>query len=138
MLQNWKVKLVYIGFGTVFGCLCTIIGMLASPVTAQRDKFGEIECTKLTVVDERGNVKIGLVVDEYSGQVGVAGKDGEVLVTLSAGEDGGTVGVHSKDEESRAMLSADEDGGRVRVFGKDMKSTAVLGVDGVTTKNKGE
>ena len=42
-----------------------LIGMLASSVFipnlfAQRDKFGEIECTKLTVVDERGSVKIGL------------------------------------------------------------------------------
>lgn len=48
-LQNLKTKLVYIGFGSFFGCLCTIIGMLLSPVTAQRDKFGEIECTSLTV-----------------------------------------------------------------------------------------
>ena len=28
-----------------------IDGMLASPGTAQRDKFGDIECTSLTVVD---------------------------------------------------------------------------------------
>ena len=28
--------------------------MLASPVTAQRDKFGHIECTGLTVVDADG------------------------------------------------------------------------------------
>ena len=42
-----------------------LIGMLASSVFmpnlfTQRDKFGEIECTKLTVVDERRSVKIGL------------------------------------------------------------------------------
>lgn len=49
--QHWKIKLVYIGFGSLFGCLCTIIGMLASPATAQRDKFQEIECTKLTLID---------------------------------------------------------------------------------------
>ncbi len=35
--QHWKIKLVYIGFGSLFGCLCTIIGMLASPATAQKN-----------------------------------------------------------------------------------------------------
>lgn len=50
-LQNWKIKSVYIGFGSFFGCLCAIIGILASPVTAlgvgenggivgTNDKFG--------------------------------------------------------------------------------------------------
>ena len=82
MLQNWKVKLVYIGFGTVFGCLCTIMGMLASSVTAQRDKFGEIECTKLAVVDQQGNPKVELssasaidgVVIVTEGRVNVYGR----------------------------------------------------------------
>ena len=50
-IQNWKVKRAYAGFGCLFGSICTIMGMLASPVTAQKDKFGEIECTNLTVVD---------------------------------------------------------------------------------------
>lgn len=45
--------------------LLMLIGMLASSVFvpnlfAQRDKFGGIECASLTVVDERGSVKIGL------------------------------------------------------------------------------
>ena len=41
--NNWQIKLVYAGLGG----LLMLIGMLLSPVTAQRDKFGEIECTKL-------------------------------------------------------------------------------------------
>ena len=45
--QDWQIKLVYAGFGFLFA----VIGMLLSPVTAQRDKFGEIECRRLTVVD---------------------------------------------------------------------------------------
>ena len=62
-IQNWKVKLDYAGLGCQFGSLCVKMGMLASPVTAQRDKFGEIECTKLTVVD--------------GGMVSILGKDWE-------------------------------------------------------------
>ena len=62
--EHWQIKLVYAGFGA----LLLFIGMLLSPVTAQRDKFGEIECTRLTVVDK--------------------GKSG---VIISSGEDGGVV-----------------------------------------------
>ena len=62
-------KLSYIALGG----LLILIGRLASRVFmpilfAQRGKFGEIECTSLTVVDERGSVKIGL------GSVAVFGK----------------------------------------------------------------
>ena len=60
-------KLSYI----TLGGLLMLIGMLASSVFmpslfAQRDKFGEIECTSLTVVD--------------GGYVAVTGKDGESAV----------------------------------------------------------
>lgn len=75
-LQNWKTKLVYIGFGSFFGCLCTIIGMLASPVTAQRDKFGEIECTSLRIVDAQSNLKIFLGSINSGGTVTIYSKDG--------------------------------------------------------------
>ena len=38
--------------------------MLLSPVTAQRDKFGEIECTKLMVVDTAGKLRVVLSAKE--------------------------------------------------------------------------
>ena len=49
--MNTKQKLQYIVVGGVIGVLGMLIGMTVSPLSAQRDKFGEIECTKLTVVD---------------------------------------------------------------------------------------
>ena len=51
--EHWQIKLVYAGFGA----LLLFIGMLLSPVTAQRDKFGEIECTSLAVVDAAGRLR---------------------------------------------------------------------------------
>ena len=70
--------------------------MLASDVTAQRIKFGEIKCAKLRVL----------------------GKDGEVLVTLGVGEHGGAVGVRGKDGESKAGLAVNKYGERVSVLGE--------------------
>ena len=37
---NWKNSLACASFGSIF----TIFGMIFSPIDAQRDKFGEIEC----------------------------------------------------------------------------------------------
>lgn len=51
--MNTKHNLVISGIiGGVIGSLLTTL--LVSPVTAQKDKFGEIECTALTVVDANG------------------------------------------------------------------------------------
>ena len=69
--QDWQIKLVYAGFGA----LLLFIGMLLSPVTAQRDKFDEIECTKLTVVDQDGKMRVRLTTDEHGGHVKVWDKD---------------------------------------------------------------
>ena len=74
--------------------------MLASPVTAQRDKFGEIECTKLTVVDADGRKRVILTFDEHGGAVVAFGKDGESQAGLR-GYDDGSVGVYGKDGNCR-------------------------------------
>ncbi len=94
--QHWQIKLVYAGFG---GFLM-FIGMLLSPVTAQRDKFGDIECTSLTVVDADGNLMGNFDSNVGGGYVRVWGKD--------RGEKGAGV----------AQLMADANGGRLDVFGQ--------------------
>ena len=143
-IQHWKAKLAYAGFGCLFGSFCTIIGMLASPVTAQRDKFGEIECTKLTVVNERGNATIELGTHELPetgedrAHVYVYGKDGEPrlglvvieeIATVFVNGDGGLASVTATDGVAfvrtagkgtidGAVISGNEHGGRVRVWSK--------------------
>ena len=153
--QNWRVKLACAGFGCLFGSFCTIMGMLASPVTAQRDKFGDIECSSLTVVDaSTGHQEIILggsfggiecmslaVVDAKGtpeillaggvvggGVVRVADKGGKVKVRLSIGENGGVVSVLGKDGRPAAELGATEHGGRVRVSGKS-EGQAVMAIN---------
>ena len=100
--QNWQQKLVFAGFA----CLFTIIGMLLSPVTAQRDKFGDIECTSLKVV----------------------GADGYSRVSIGAGSLGGYVVVYDDDKygASKAELNISSRGGYIKANGKDGVSTVSI------------
>lgn len=126
--QNWKVKLAYAGFGCLFGSLCTIMGMLASPVTAQRDKFGEIECTKLTVLGFDGTLGLVLGVGEHGGIVNTYSNDGKSGVRISIDEYGGVVGVISN-KKTKVSLHADEHRGSVNVYDKGMRYGGILSVD---------
>ena len=113
--QHWQIKLVYASFGFLFA----VIGMLLSPVTAQRDNIGEIECTRLVVVDpETGKTSVILSVDEHGGNVIAWGKDGILGAWLGVDEHGGSVSTYSKDGKSVASLPITEHGGHVQVNGK--------------------
>lgn len=81
---------------------------MVSPITAQRDKLGDIECTKLTVVDAEGVPLVSLLSSENGGG-GVVSKDGKLAFSLSVGEHGGRVIVRGKDDSS-ASLGINENG----------------------------
>ena len=76
--MNTKEKFSYMAFGAAL----MFIGMLLtlmSPLTAEKDRFGEIECTKLTVVNAVGTPLVILdagTISEHGGLVAVYGKDG--------------------------------------------------------------
>ena len=75
--QHWQIKLVYAGFG----CLFTIIGMLLSPVTAQK-AMETIQCSRLEVVDAEGTVRVTITTDEQGGVVTAYGKNGHSEASL--------------------------------------------------------
>ena len=110
------------------GFLFAVIGMLLSPVTAQRDKFGEIECTRLTVVDADGKTRVNLTTDEYGGVVSAFGKDGKLAAWLCVNEHGGRVAAYGKDGKSRAALGVIEHWGFVQVKGKG-EAMAVMSIN---------
>ena len=142
--MNFGQKLIFAALGSIF----TIVGMLFSPF--QKSRFGEIECTKLRIVNEDGknkvvlatretgggrvsiydedeNIAINLSVLEIGGSVGIFRRD-KLLARLTADEDGGLVVVDGIDGESRADLAIIEHGGRVNVRGKDGKSRVSLSI----------
>ena len=63
-------------------------------ITARKNRFGEIGCTALTVVDKTGRRQI----------------------LLSAAEKGGILSVYDKDGKSEIALSIDEKGGILSAF----------------------
>ena len=125
-IGNWKQKVGLMALGSIF----TIIGMLFSPVTAQRDKLGDIECTRLTVAAE-GKGRVVIRAGEEGGHVVVTGEHGKPATFISAGSvsvrsafgdsaslSSGYVGVSSNDGKLSAHLDVDKRGGRVEVRGK--------------------
>ncbi len=93
--MNTKHYLVISGIvGGVIGSLLT--ALLVSPVTAQRDNFDTIQCSRLEVVDAEGRLKVVLDGNGHSGYVATFGNDRILRVVLAHTEDGGSVEVHAK------------------------------------------
>lgn len=143
--MEFKHKFAFAALGSIF----TIVGMLFSPF--QKSRFGEIECTKLRIVNEDGknrvvlgtretetgggrlsvydedeNTAISLGVLQTGGYVGIFHRD-KLLARLSVLEDGGAVVVDGKDGKSRVSLGISKDSGLVNVRGKDGRSRVSLG-----------
>ena len=151
-------------FGYIaLGGLLMLIGMIASSVFmpnlfAQKDKFGDIECTRLTIVDAEGKARVivgtvGILAfntDEkvavwlnpdavLGGSVSVygTGEGGKSLIdsmgrgsaSLSIGTDGGMVDVRGEDNIMWASLSTDEQGGAVSLHDKDGETRAFIGIN---------
>ena len=155
---SWKQKAGLMALGSVFTIIGMMfaIGMLPS-VTAQRDKFGDIECTKLTLVDSlTGKTTAKLETDEHGGLLYLFGskqnrgaaklvvdKNGgrlfmfsnenkgstHISAALLTSEDGtGSFGVHHKNG-GKTFMSATENGGYVSIYGSNPKKLlASIGV----------
>ena len=73
-----------------------VAALAVSLVTAQRDKFGTIECDQLEVVDADGVVGVVLSIGEHGGRIDVV-KDDISKVVLHITEHGGVTAVRDKD-----------------------------------------
>lgn len=149
--EHWQIKLAYAGFGA----LLLFIGMMLSPVTAQRDKFGEIECTGLTIFDEAGVARVRLGANEHGGgerggHLDILDDNGRSLVSAYTNEYGGRVNLFGfkntnmllmgmnkegvdlhvmKDILKGVTITVDEHGGVFNSIGNDGKSRVRLGID---------
>ena len=115
--MNMKQKFSYMAFGATL----MFIGMLLtlmSPLTAEKERFGEIECTKLTVVDPiTGKTQSVIRGAKYGGEISVHNQDGLRVARLEVVEDGrGSVIAHNK-AGGFAVLGANNIGGNVTIVG---------------------
>ena len=130
-------KLSYIALGG----LLMLIGMLTSSVFmpnlfAQRDTFGEIECTSLRVVDANGKTRVWLSAEEfieidYEDESSIVkaieastydDRDDDVKVRVIGNEEAGRVIVKgSKHSAESIVLKMDEHGGKVEVSNVDLE-----------------
>lgn len=125
--MNTKQKLTYI----VLGGVLVVAGMIISPLNAQKDNFGKIECAKLTIVDEAGRRKV-MLGEADGGFVSVKAKDGMPAVNLlSLKEHGGgkIVTLPYESTDVGTAMGTDENGGYVKIYNihhRDLKAEGEL------------
>ena len=104
--MNTKQKLAYIAIGG----LLVATGMIISPLNAQKDKFGDIECGSLKVT---GVLQI----------VGFPGGGGSTIMT------GGHIFIHDLEANRHNVdIGVDEHGGYVAIKGRS-KGSAIMGIN---------
>ena len=119
--MNTKYNLVISGLvGGVIGSLFT--ALLVSPVTAQRDKFGEIECRSLRVVDKHGQARVLLTTELFD--MANDFSSGELWVMILGTRIGAYVVTYGKNGEAGVNLNTRDDGGSVSVFDKQWVSAS--------------
>ena len=117
--MNQKQKFGY----TVLGAVIMLVGIglgsiVSPPLIAQRDgAVGEIECTKLKVVDKTGKTAIVLAADTLVNRVVMFDKAGEPAVGISASGLGNSLGIYGKARKTIVSLGVDEDWAEVDIYG---------------------
>ena len=128
--MNTKERLGYMAIGGILVlvglCLASVLPLGAQ---SEDEKFGEITCTRLTVLSPDGNPAVLMHADGEAGAINVWAPDGKSGVRLDIDDEkGGNVYVYGKGESS-VMLGITGNGGFVSVDGQDGKSAATLSIE---------
>ena len=127
--MNTREKFRYMAFGGALVFL-GMLGAMMSPLTAEKDKFGEIECTRLKVVDADGKELVVLGANLRGGQVDVnsskfmpGGLNIEARgVRLGVDDHGGTIEGHGEQLLSPKLtldIDSRDGSGHIAVYGKN-------------------
>ena len=133
--MNHKQKLGYIVLSAVIMLIGIGVGsIVCPPLIAERNSvFDEIQCSKLTVVNEMGKAAIRLAAlktsnsvmvhdsDERKASIAISDDNGKYAVHLAAGETRNRVIVYDANGKPAIGLYADEFGNNVSVYDKALK-----------------
>lgn len=105
--------------------------IVTTPLIAQREGvFGEIQCSRLVVIDETGKPAITLATDtkehglpEKQNAVIVYNKSGEKVVVIGTHREHNGVDVHDKQGEPLAGLSDSKQGGMLKLLTMDSRNS---------------
>lgn len=102
-----------------------VIGLCVSPLTAQRGTFGEITCTKLSLVNPDGKDALVLGTKDGNGYIEAFGTAAKPAVVMGGDPDGGFVVVAGKDGMSGGIISV-KDGVSIVIQTEDRVNSGIL------------
>lgn len=131
--MNLTQRLAHIALG---GVLVTI-GMIMSPLTAQNDKFREIECTSLTVVNpDTGKSIIELAFNGLGGEINISDLTGNRQLSLFGTGILNALNIYGHSGEPVVAALSDGSGGLITVA-NDVGSAAGKAAAGIAASKTG-
>ena len=127
--MNYKQKFGYMALGAGILAIGIIIGQVITPdIEAQSNGvFDEIQCTKLTVVDNMGKPAVRLgSYENWGNGVIVYNKQGKGAVRLRSNALGNGVVVYNKQGKEAVILGSDEESNEVVVYNRQGKEAVKL------------
>ena len=111
----------YMMLGGVFSATLIFVGMAVSPLTANRDTFGEITCTGLRVLYPDGTVSVYLGHNDDGGEVSCYDTAGNGQVSMqSSRKHGGSLNLFLAGDDTNftpVSISANGRDGNVSIWG---------------------
>lgn len=141
--ENWKVKLAYAGFGSLFTTagflLSTLSTVTADEATDKVAQFDTIECREIQFVDGDGKRRSFVTLGNKDENEIIMWNNVTVYGNIHAAIGSKVICSRLEIDEKQVILDSDEEGGRIVVKGN--KSSAVIGIAehggfiGVTNKD---
>ena len=131
--MNLTQRLAHIALGGVF----VTIGMMMSPLTAQNDKFQEIECTSLVVVNpDTGKSIIELAFNGLGGEINISDLTGNRQLSLVGTGIMNALNIYGRSGKPVVGAISDGSGGLITVA-NDVGSAAGKAAAGIAASKTG-
>ncbi|HOC94023.1 MAG TPA: hypothetical protein PKH33_16870 [bacterium] len=102
----------------------------AQRLTAVDEFHGEIKATAFTLVNEEGETRAQLAIDEYGPWLRMFDRDGEVRALFYVEDDGPALAMYDSNGEPRAVLWVDDDDEpKLGMYDSNGKSRTILSVN---------